>query len=176
MQKILVSAAALMLLAACGTTSAPRQAQQGGQQQAPVEEVAISTDTGMQLARVDSIDGRVEVAYTCDSRNGKQKVRVMYGVKDGTLVVAQTLINNEPSPGLYRVLNDANGDTQNSYFGEGITWTTAKATPANVTKVNGNMLTQAGTDTVNGKQVQVDNILLKSCVLDKAATAKLNKK
>lgn len=165
-----------MLLAACGTTSAPRQtAQTGGQQQAPVEEVAVSADNGMQLARVDSIDGRVEVAYTCDSPNGKQKARVMYGVKDGTLVVAQTLVNNQPSPGLYRVLNDVNGDSQNSYFGEGITWTTDKATPANVTKVNGNMLTQAGTTTVNGKQMSVDNILLKSCVLDKAATAKLNK-
>ena len=141
-----------------------------------MEEVAVSADNGMQLARVDSIDSRVEVAYTCDSRSGgKQKMSVMYGIKDGTLVVAQTLVNREPSPGLYRVLNDANGETQNSYFGEGITWITDKATPSNVTQVNGSMLTQADTTTVNGKQMQVDNILFKSCVLDKAATAKLNK-
>lgn len=182
MQKILVSAAALMLLAACGTTAAPGGKKNGqaqtppdAQQHLPLDEVAISTDSGLQLAKVDSIDGRVEVAYQCDSIQGKQKMRVMYGVKDGTLVVAQTLVNNQPSPGLYRVLNDVNGDTQNSYFSEGITWVTEKATPANVTRVNGNMLTQAGTDTVNGQQVPVQNILLKSCVLDKAATAKLNK-
>ncbi len=176
MKKILASTTALLLLAACGTTSAPKSPAADQQANAAAAaEASMPGGNGLQLAKVDSIDSRVEVAYRCDSRNGKTDIKVMYGVKDGTLVVAQTLVNNQPSPGLYRVLNDKNGDTQNSYFGEGITWVTEKATPADVTKVNGNMLTQAGNTTVNGETVAVDEILLKSCVLDKAATAKLNK-
>ena len=37
------------------------------------------------------------------------------------------------------------------------------------------MLTLRGAQTVNGKPQLVDQIVVKGCVLDKAATAKLNK-
>ena len=49
-----------------------------------------------------------------------------------------------------------------------------KATAATVDKVGGNMLTQPGKEVVNGKEMMVDQIVVKYCKLDKKETAKLN--
>lgn len=124
-----------------------------------------------QTVTVDSIDGKKEVAYSCGDK-GQNKLRVMYGFKGNDVVVAQVFFQEKLSPNLMRVTTD---NDQNSFFGNGITWTAGKADAANVDKVDGNMLTQEAVETVNGKQMQTSQIVTKSCVLDKAATAKLNK-
>ena len=166
MKKLLISASALLILAGCATGNTPSAS-------SDVRAHAATTNSQPQLAKVESIDSRVEVAYRCTSPKGPQNMSVMYGVKDGTLIVAQAKVNGELTPGLARVLNDVNGDSQNSYYGNGLTWVTEKATPADVTRVNGNMLTQAKQVTVDGVPTGVQDILLKSCVVDTAATNRL---
>ena len=121
-----------------------------------------------QTVAVDSIDGKKEVAYKC----GKNPLNVMYGFKNGEVVIAQVKYQNKLSPGLFRVTGNQDA---NVFTANGITWAAEKATAANVDKVNGNMLTQEAVETVNGKQQQVSQIVTRMCVLDKAATAKLNK-
>lgn len=138
--------------------------QQQAQQQAPQTKVQAP-----QTVQVDSIDGKKEVAYKCGNKN---PLHVMYGFKNGEVVIAQVKYLNKLSPGLFRVTGNQDS---NMFTGNGITWVAEKANAANVDKVNGNMLTQEGIETVNGKQHQVSQIVARSCVLDKAATAKLNK-
>lgn len=138
--------------------------QQQAQQQAPQTKVQAP-----QTVQVDSIDGKKEVAYKCSNKN---PLYVMYGFKNGEVVIAQVKYLNKLSPGLFRVTGNQDS---NMFTGNGITWVAEKANAANVDKVNGNMLTQEGIETVNGKQHQVSQIVARSCVLDKAATAKLNK-
>ncbi|MCP1659521.1 hypothetical protein [Neisseria perflava] len=132
--------------------------------QAPAKQVPVEPQT----MQVDSIDAKKEVAYKC----GTQPLTVMYGIKGGEVVAAQAKYKDQLSPTMYRVIgiNDYNG-----FWGNGNGWVTTKANAANVDKVDGNMLTQRATTTVNGKQEVVDEILFKECVLDKAATAKLNR-
>lgn len=154
MKKSLMCTVALLALAGCASNNAPTE--QASSDQTP----AVA---GMQLAQVDNIDKTIEVAYTCEALSGVQKIGVMYGVKDNTLVVAQVKVGNELSPGLHRILNDAQGDKQNSYYGNGLTWTTGKATPANAGKTNGHMLTQAKALDANGQPVGAQDVLLKSC-------------
>lgn len=168
--KTIVPALALVTaLSACGMSGkakpkaepapAPAAQQQTPQVQAP------------QTVQVDSIDGKKEVAYKCGN-NGQNPLNVMYGFKNGEVVVAQVKYQNKVSPGLFRVVGNADF---NVFTAEGITWVADKANAANVDKVDGNMLTQAAVETVNGKQQQVSQIVTRGCVLDKAATAKLNK-
>lgn len=121
--------------------------------------------------QVDSIDGKKEVAYKCGDK-GQNPLTVMYGFKDNQVVVAQVKYQEKLSPGLFRVIGD---NDQNSFTANGITWSANKATPANVDKVDGNMLTQQAIETVNGQQQQVSQIVTRYCKLDKATTAKLAK-
>ncbi|WP_338809631.1 hypothetical protein V6667_04280 [Neisseria leonii] len=169
MKKLLISASAMLALAGCAANQAPQAAE------TDVRAQAATTNSAPQLAAVDSIDSRIEVAYRCTTPQGVQPMSVMYGVKDGTLIVAQAKVNGELTPGLARVLNGVNSESQNSYYGNGLTWITDKATPADVTRVDGNMLTQAKELTVNGVPTGVQDILLKGCAVDTAATARLNR-
>ena len=153
MNKMLIATVALLALAGCASQQAPSNATNTG----------TAAASNMQLADVSSIDSTIEVTYTCDSPEGPKKVGAMYGVKDNTLVVAQIKIGDQLTPGLYRVLNDAQGERQNSYYGNGLTWTTGKATPANAKKVNGDMLTQASALDAMGAPVGTQTVLLRTC-------------
>ncbi len=153
MNKMLIATAALLALAGCASQQTP----------ATTANTGSTAASSMQLAEVSSIDSSVEVVYTCDSNEGPKKVGAMYGVKDNTLVVAQIKIGDQLTPGLYRVLNDAQGERQNSYYGSGLTWTTGKATPANAKKVNGDMLTQASALDAMGAPVGTQTVLLRTC-------------
>ncbi|WP_373706674.1 hypothetical protein [Neisseria dentiae] len=169
--KTIVPALAMVTaLSACGMfgkdkpKAQPAPAPAAQQQQAPQAQ-------GPQTVQVDSIDGKKEVAYKCGDK-GQNPLNVMYGFKNGEVVVAQVKYQDKVSPGLFRVVGN---EDQNIFAGGGITWSASKATAANVDKVDGNMLTQAAVETVNGQQQQVSQIVTRGCVLDKAATAKLNK-
>lgn len=174
--KTIVPALAMAgILSACGmmgsnsspsaqaaATPAPQQTTQPAQQ---------AQQTAPRTVQVDSIDGTKEVAYKCGT-NGRNPLTVMYGFKDGEVVVAQVKYQNKISPGLFRVIDN---NDMNVFTGENVTWAADKANAANVDKVNGNMLTQEVMQTVNGKQMQVSQIVTRMCMLDKTTTAKLAK-
>ncbi len=171
--KTIASAAALMAaLAGCSATGAEKaQPETAATPAAEAQAPAPTTPAQPATAQVDSIDGKKEVAYKCGHK-GQSPLTVMYGFKDGQVVIAQVKYQEKLSPGLLRVLDDKD---QNTFTANGITWTADKATPANVDKVNGNMLSQEAIKTVSGQQQQVSQIVTKYCTLDKAATAKLAK-
>lgn len=166
-----VMAAALSACGSMGKNRAEKPAEQPVAPQAQTQPQAAPQPAVPQTVKVDSIDSKKEVAYKCGPK-GQDKLSVMYGVKDNQLVVAQVKYKNELTPNLFRVVgvND-----QNVFWHDGIAWFSGKATPANVTKVNGSMLTLRLPTQVNGKTELVDRIVTKGCVLDKAATARLNK-
>lgn len=160
--KTIVPAVLMMtVLSACGSF---------GKKDRPAEQPAAQTQPAAQgveirqpqTVQVDSIDGTKEVAYRC----GNQPVNVMYGFKGNEVVAAQVKINDQLTPGLFRVIGNKD---QNMFTGNGITWVADKATAKNVDKVNGNMLTQEAIQTVNGQPQQVSQILVKGCVLAKPA-------
>lgn len=168
--KLIVPAVlAAVALSACSSTGSkaktetPAPATQAAAPQAPAAPATV---------KVDSIDSAKEVAYKCGP-NGADKLTVMYGIKDSQVVAAQVKFKNQLSPNLFRVTGGS--DDQNAFWGNNVAWVTESATGANVDKVDGNMLTIRGTTTVNGKQEVVDQIVVKDCMLDKAATAKLAK-
>lgn len=163
MKNLLVSASALLVLAACAGTSQPRQSGNDKSIE-PVRQEAAAP--AIQVVQTDSIDNTVEAFYRCESPAGNQAVSAMYGIKDGTLVVAQLKINDQVTPGLWRVANDAAGESQNSFYAEGITWITDKATPANVRQTAGKLLLQAQNLDANGTPVGQQNILLKNCTAE----------
>ena len=167
MKKVLIPAVMVLALAGCASTGGSK----GGQQTAGQQQPAQPTAPAIQVAQVDGIDRSVEVHYKCTSANGEQKMSAMYGVKDNTLVVAQVKVNDQASPGMWRVLNDANGETQNSYYAEGITWITDKATPANVARTNARVLLQAQSLDANGTPVGEHNVLLRDCNVERQAAA-----
>ncbi|OAM27165.1 hypothetical protein A7P95_07185 [Eikenella longinqua] len=173
--KVIIPAAlAILALSACSSSKAPeggqpqtqqqgQQAQQGGESTAAIGNI--------QVAQVDGIDRTVEARYTCQAAGGQQQqVNAMYGIKDNTLVVAQLKINNQVSPGLWRVLNDSNGQQQNSYYGNGVIWVTGKATPANVTRVNAVALLQAQSVDNAGNPVNLTSVL-QNCTVSRQAAA-----
>ncbi|MDO4693501.1 MAG: hypothetical protein Q4A62_02595 [Eikenella sp.] len=169
MKKVFIPAAVMVLsLAGCASSSAPKSSTPAQGQQGAATPVPATTPA-IQVAQVDSIDKTVEVSYKCTSPNGEQKMSAMYGVKDGTLVVAQLKVNNQASPGLWRVLNDANGNSQNSFYGEGLTWITGKASPNDVSRVNANVLLQAQSLDSNGTPVGQQNVLLRDCAVERTA-------
>lgn len=163
--------AAVMLAALSACSSFKKDEQKTEAAPAPAAASAPAAPAQPQTVTVDSIDGKKEVAYKCGDK-GQNKLNVMYGFKGNDVVVAQVKFQDKLSPNLLRVVDDKD---QNSFFGNGIHWSAGKADAANVDKVDGNMLTQSGVQTVNGQQTQTDQIVTKYCVLDKAATAKLNK-
>ena len=108
MNKMLIATAALLALAGCASQQTP----------ATTANTGSTAASNMPPADVSSIDSTRDVVYTCDSPEGPKKVGAMYGVKDNTLVVAQIKIGDQLTPGLYRVLNDAQGERQNSYLAQ----------------------------------------------------------
>ncbi|MRN37337.1 hypothetical protein CRG49_007865 [Neisseria sp. N95_16] len=161
---------ATVALSACSSTGStkPASAKQPTQEQVVAQQQAAS---GPQTVKVDSIDSTKEVAYKCGPK-GEEKLTVMYGVKNNQLVAAQVRFKNELTPNLFRVVG---ANDQNIFWGENVAWFAEKATPANVDKVDGNMLTIRGTTQVNGKTEVVDQIVTRGCSLDKTATARLKK-
>ena len=112
------------------------------------------------------------VAYQCGSK-GEQKLHVLYGITGQELVAAQVMYGpKKRTPVLLRDLRVAK-DSGVSFVSGGIVWNIDdSATVANIDKVDGNMLTVAGTDIVNGEKTAVNNIVAKYCVLDKEAMAR----
>lgn len=115
-----------------------------------------------------SIDSKTEVAYTCQvQENGKnrdQKITVMYGIKNGEVIVAQAKVNNVISTGLFRVADPL----LNRFISEdkdGTMWTTLPAKANEIRNVDGGTLSVQ----YNGNNA----IIAEKCTLDKAATAKL---
>ena len=104
------------------------------------------------------IDGKKEVAYTCQVEiNGKltpQKVTAMYGFKGNDIVVAQLKIGRQVTPGMWR---------------DGFVPMNRFISQDNVTQVDGGKLSVG-----QGAGAQ-QSIILDSCKLDRAATARLNR-
>jgi len=169
MQTKKLIAAALMIAAAAASQAAGKKATK------PLADLSDNTPVLM-LADVSSLDKKVEVAYTCDSQQGKQSLNAMYGIKNGeTAVVQLKAANGQLTPNLRRVMNDTNGKKQNSYYSDGLTWITDKASPDTLTSANGKILMQA--DAVDGGLPEGDQtILFQNCKVDKSATKKLNGK
>lgn len=180
MKKTLIAATLLLTLTACAGTRAPADTAQSpsgnsnqAASQAAGETPAASAPTIQTVqAQVSSIDSSVEVHYRCTSPSGNQRVSAMYGIKDGTIVVAQLKIGEQVSPGLWRVVNDANGESQNSFYGEGLTWLTQKATPATLRRTLPIQLLQAKTLDANGTPTGPQDILLKDCSLAQQAATR----
>ncbi|ASP17128.1 hypothetical protein ACG2K1_07710 [Neisseria sp. 23W00296] len=167
-KKLIAAAFAALALAAAGAQAAGKK---------PVKKLADLPDNApvLMLAEVNSLDKKVEVAYVCDSQQGKRNLNAMYGVKNGETVVTQIKVGTELTPNLRRVMNDTNGKKQNSYYGEGLTWITDKTDPNSLTSANGKILMQA--DAVDGGLPKGNQtILFQNCKVDKAATKKLNGK
>lgn len=162
MKNNLIAAGLLLTLTACAGTAAPKSPGQTTPL-AAVEPVPETNVPRIEVVQVGSIDSSVEVKYRCASPGGSQNISAMYGIKDGTIVAAQLKINEQVSPGLWRVTNDANGDTQNSFYGSGLTWITEKATPATVRRTVPKQLLQAQSLDANGAPTGTQDILLKDC-------------
>lgn len=163
--------AALMLavLAACSST-----AKDAKPMTAPKEEKAAvqapkpqAAPNALRVARVDSIDGKAEVAYQCGEK-GQDPLSVMYGFKDGQVVVAQVKYKNELTNNLWRAVDF--GD-RNMFTDGQVTWSAGLASPADVAKVDGNMLTVKQVREVNGQAQQVDAIVTRYCKVAKPAAA-----
>lgn len=161
------------VLSACGSIGKDKpDARPAPAPQAPAAAPAANAPAEPQTLKVDSIDSAKEVAYKCDTNGKPEALTVMYGVKSNEIVAAQVRYKNELTPNLFRVPAIT---SQNAFWGGNVGWIAEKATVANVDKVNGGMLTLRGTTQVNGTAQVVDQIVTKGCVLDKAATARLNK-
>ncbi|STZ75947.1 Uncharacterised protein [Bergeriella denitrificans] len=152
-------------LSACSSTTPQKSAQKTQPVQPAAQAQLVSAPP---TVRVDNVDATKEAVYKC----GAETLNVMYGIKGKDVVVAQVKYKDILTPGLFRVSNVSGA---NAFWGNGISWTTEAADAANVTKVNGRMLTQAMVVNVNGRQTENNVVLFKGCALDKAATAKLNR-
>ncbi len=175
MQRKLISAVLLASLSVAGFAHAAGKQQQQQSLQGLFGNTPNDTPILM-LADVDSLDKKVEVAYVCDSQKGKTNLNAMYGIKNEAIAVVQLKYGEELTPNLYRVMNDTNGKTQDSYYSSGLTWITAKAaTPDKVASVDGKVLMQA--ESLNGGLPSgAQTLLFKDCKVDAAATKKLNAK
>lgn len=113
-----------------------------------------------------TIDSKQEVAYNCTINGNSQKLTAMYGIKDGEIIVAQVKVNQQISPGLFRV-EDGLVNRFVSAEKDGTMWTTMPATPATLASVDGGILSHSKNGT--------NEIIVEKCKLDKAETAKLAK-
>ncbi|MDO5687495.1 MAG: hypothetical protein Q4G42_09005 [Neisseria sp.] len=122
--------------------------------------------------RTLNIERTVEVAYQCLAEQKKQTVRVMYGIEGDQIVAAQLSAAGKITPILLR---DLTGTAGNTFRNGPVTWLALSAAAANVDKVNGNMLTVEGKDTIDGKQITVNRVVFEYCKLDSKTTRRLNK-
>lgn len=133
---------------------------------------SLSAISYAQDAEVLSIDSKKEVAYQCKMGNADIPFKVMYGIKDNRIVVAQGKLNEQLTPGLFPLANPmpmldyylGNNGEQTEW-----SWTTFPTTAENITRVDGGTLAQGPIDR---SQPQV--IILENCKLNKTETAKLN--
>lgn len=167
MNKTLITVSLLLALTACAGTDASKSPSQTAVAATAAEPIAATNALRIEVIRVIAIDSSVEVKYRCDSPGGSQNVSALYGIKDGTIVAAELRINEQLSPSLWRVTNDANGETQNSFYDSGydtgLTWITERITPATVRRAAGKQLLQAKALDANGTPIGTQEILLKDC-------------
>ncbi|HEY9281226.1 MAG TPA: hypothetical protein VIP51_14225 [Eoetvoesiella sp.] len=101
------------------------------------------------------------VEYSCGT-DGQQALSVQYTFQGSEAMAAKVVMDNKAID-LNRETSNKSDIVGNTFRGNGYTWTTEKFTLENVGSVNGDMLTQDGTQTVNGNRVAVSNILAKQC-------------
>src|SRR5690606_12161448 len=101
------------------------------------------------------------VEYSCGA-DGQQALSVQYTFQ-GAEVMAAKVVYDDKAIDLNRETSDKSDIVGNTFKGNGYTWRTEKFTLENAGSVNGDMLTQDGTQTVNGNRVAVSNILAKQC-------------
>ena len=122
------------------------------------------------------IDSKKEVAYTCqilqDDKLQNVKLTAMYGIKNNQAIVAQVRINSVTTPGMWRdtSFNLMNRFISNDPNARTTVWTAMPADASKLAQVDGGKLSVAETP---GAQ---QSVVADNCRLDKAATAKLNKK
>ncbi len=101
------------------------------------------------------------VDYSCGTE-GQQALSVQYTFQ-GTEPMAARIVYDDKAIDLNRETSDKSDIVGNTFKGNGYTWRTGKFTLENAGSVDGDMLTQDGTQTVNGNRVAVSNILAKQC-------------
>lgn len=119
-------------------------------------------------AHANELDSTIQAAYQCKAQGTKANVplHVMYGFKDGKVVVAQAKLSDGTlSRGLW-----ADYANQNNVFAsreaDGTIWTTAAHKHNNIHRVDGGILSVRQ----NGQNA----IVLEKCNLDASTTKKLN--
>lgn len=152
---ILATTCITLLLSACATTVKPDNEPQ--------------ETTNIQFDRIE------KVAYRCGTKKKATPIQVNYGVANEEIIAAQVKIGEEITPILLRDMNnkDSNSfisNTKDQHF----TWVADVANVKTLHKTHGNMLTKREITIVNGEQVEVDNIIVKYCSLDRNATRKIN--
>ena len=143
-----------MLLSACATTVKPDNESQ--------------ETTNIQFDRIE------KVAYRCGTKKKATPIQVNYGIANEEIIAAQVKIGEEVTPILLRDKSNKDSNSFVSDSADRITWNADVATVKTLLQANGNMLTKREITVVNGKQVEVDNIIVKYCSLDKRATNQLN--
>ena len=134
------------------------------------------TSSSSQTSTQSEIDSKKEVAYTCqilqDDKLQNVKLTAMYGIKNNQAIVAQVRINGVTTPGMWRdtSFNLMNRFISNDPSARTTVWTAMPADASKLTQVDGGKLSVAETP---GAQ---QSVVADNCRLDKAATAKLNKK
>lgn len=101
------------------------------------------------------------VEYTCGT-DGQQALSVQYTFQ-GNEPIGAKVVYKDQAIDLNRETSGKADIVGNTFKGNGYTWSTQKFTLENVGSVSGDMLTQDGTQTVNGNKVAVSNILAKQC-------------
>ncbi|MDO4696988.1 MAG: hypothetical protein Q4A49_05660 [Neisseria sp.] len=161
--------AAMMLAVLAACSSAAKEAQPAVAPKPEKTAVQASQPqvfpNALRVVRVDSIDGKTEVAYQCGEK-GQDPLSVMYGFKDGQVVAAQVKYKNELTNNLWRVIDF--GD-RNMFTDGQVTWSAGLASPADVANTDGNMLTIKQVREVNGKQQQIDAVVTRYCKVAKPA-------
>ncbi|WP_037586425.1 hypothetical protein [Stenoxybacter acetivorans] len=171
MKKILFSSLAVLALSACAVHG-----------NKPVVDQAASVPEEI------VVDTAKTLAYNCGEQ-GRDKLEVVYGIKDNDLVVAIVTFQNQKSPLLLR---DKSITDTNTYVSAatGIAWYTQPASVATLETAKGLRLTQPQIDKEVDATGSIDNkgnevieetkttavipqIVTAECKLDKKATAAL---
>lgn len=101
------------------------------------------------------------VEYRCGA-SGEQPLSVQYTFQGKEPLGAKVVYQNQ-AVDLTRATTSNADMVGNTFRGNGYTWTTDKFDFDNVGTVNGNMLTRDASQTVNGQNTAVSNILVKDC-------------
>lgn len=104
------------------------------------------------------------VQYSCGPSGMQQPLNVQYTFQGDEALAAKVIYKNQ-AVDLTRTTSSNTDMIGNTFSGNGYTWTTEKFDKSNVATVNGGMLTQEMTQTVNGESSTVSNILLNQCLV-----------